>query len=58
MWNFKISCLGYLVAMVTKDLVKIYLHFKFASLSVTIETAIISRTLHFVRQIVNRHPCF
>ena len=54
----KISCLGYLVAMVTKDCVKIHLHFKFASLSVTIATAIISITLHFVRQIVNKDLCF
>ena len=45
---------GYLVAMVTTDLINIYLHFKFASLSVTIPTAIISITLHFVHQIVKR----
>ena len=44
--------------MVTKDCFKIHLHFKFASLSVTIATAVISITLHFVRQIVNRHLCF
>ena len=39
-WNFKISCLGYLVAVVTKDFLKMCLHFTFLSLSVTIATII------------------
>ena len=57
-WNLKISCLGYLVAMVTKDCLKISQHFIFASISVAIATTIISITLYLVPQVVNRHFCF
>ena len=57
-WNFKISCHGYLVAMVTKDCLKISQHFIFASISVAVATTIISITLYLVPQVVNRHFCF
>ena len=57
-WNFKISCLGYLVAMVTKYYLKISQHFIFASISVAIATPVISITLYLMPQVVNRHFCF
>ena len=46
-----------LVAMVTKDCLKISQHFIFASISVAIATTIISITLYLVPQVANRHFC-
>ena len=56
--NFKTSCLGYLVAMVTKEFLKIGQRFTFLSIAVTIATTIISITLDLEHWIVIRHLCF